>query len=202
MRSIEEYFSEFYKRLEEVEEAPKAMAYLRILGTELGYLKTNELSHIIQNINAYTEVFKSAPVNVRDKKHVILTIALKLKIFVYNHILLSLQLIKKLTSSLDNEVFVHYMFLDKAFTLPTSAGFPLKFSLSGVLAPGAKGGLTIDRQMVNHLTSVAFYHLTIMLEFVHGFLSFPATAVIHAIRGGGVYYPNGRLYPRVCGNCN
>lgn len=66
MRSIEEYFSEFYKRLEEVEEAPKAMAYLRILGTELGYLKTNELSHIIQNINAYTEAFKSAPVNVRD----------------------------------------------------------------------------------------------------------------------------------------
>lgn len=62
----------------------------------------------------------------------------------------------KLISSLDNEVFVHYMFLDKAFILPTSAGFPLKFSLSGVLAPGAKGGMTIDRMMVILLTSVNF----------------------------------------------
>jgi len=62
----------------------------------------------------------------------------------------------KLISSLENEVFVHYMFLDKAFTLPTSAGFPLKFSLSGVLAPGVKGGMTIDRMMVIFLTSVHF----------------------------------------------
>lgn len=67
MRSIEEYFSEFYKRLEEIEETPNAMAYLRILGTELGYLKTNELTHIIQNINAYTEMFKSVPMNVSVK---------------------------------------------------------------------------------------------------------------------------------------
>lgn len=55
---------------------------------------------------------------------------------------------KKLTSGIDNEVFAHYMFLDKAFTLPTAAGFPLKFSLSGVFAPGAAGGVTFDRRMV------------------------------------------------------
>lgn len=65
MRNIEEYFSEFYKRLEEIEEAPKAIAYLRLMGTELGYLKTSELRHIINNINVYTETFKSVPMNVR-----------------------------------------------------------------------------------------------------------------------------------------
>ncbi len=67
-----------------------------------------------------------------------------------------LQFMGKLISSLENELFVHYMFLDKAFTLPTCAGFPLKLSLSGVLAPGAKGGLIIDRMMVILLTSVNF----------------------------------------------
>ncbi|XP_057200382.1 apolipoprotein B-100 [Triplophysa rosa] len=145
MRSIEDYFSEFYKRLEEIEEAPNAMAYLRILGTELGYIKTNELTHIIQNINAYTDMFKSVPLNS----------------------------IKKLTSSLDNEVFVHYMFLDKAFTLPTSAGFPLKFSLSGVLASGAKGGLTIDRQMqqLSFMPSVGVEFITQMGVYIPEFVA-------------------------------
>lgn len=71
-------------------------------------------------------------------------------------ILLSLQFMGKLISGLENEFFVHYMFLDKAFTLPTSAGFPLKLSLSGVLAPGAKGGLTIDRNMVIFLQEEKF----------------------------------------------
>lgn len=40
------------------------------------------------------------------------------------------------------------MFLDEAFTLPTGSGFPLKFSLAGIFAPGATGHLKIDREMV------------------------------------------------------
>lgn len=113
-------------------------------------------------------------------------------------ILLLLQLMGKLISSLENEVFVHYMFLDKAFTLPTCAGFPLKFSLSGVLAPGAKGGMTIDRMMVILLTSV---HLVMsQLSSKLFMFLFTATAFIHAICGNGVCYPNGCLYPRICGS--
>lgn len=65
MRDIEEYFTEFKKSLEEIEDAPTAMAYLRFMGKELGYLKTNELSRFIQNINLYEETFKSVLMNVR-----------------------------------------------------------------------------------------------------------------------------------------
>lgn len=64
MRNMEEYFSEFKKRLEQIEDAPKGLAYLRFMGTELGYLKTNELNLIIQYIKLYTETFKSMSVNV------------------------------------------------------------------------------------------------------------------------------------------
>lgn len=46
-----------------------------------------------------------------------------------------------LTSSTENDVFAHYIFMEKAFSLATAAGLPLQCSLSGVLAPGAKGGL-------------------------------------------------------------
>ncbi|XP_052000861.1 apolipoprotein B-100 [Xyrauchen texanus] len=144
MRNIKEYLSDFNKHLEQIEDAPKAMAYLRFLGTELGYIKTNELKLIIEYINLYTETFKS----------------------------MSLNFLKKLTSSMENELFVHYMFLDKAFTLPTSAGFPLKFSLSGVLAPGAKGGLTIDRQMqqLSFMPSVGVEFVTQMGVYIPEFV--------------------------------
>lgn len=64
MRSVEEYLSEFKKRLEQTEDAPKGLAYLRFMGTELGYLKTNELNLIIHYIKLYTEKFKSVTVNV------------------------------------------------------------------------------------------------------------------------------------------
>ncbi|XP_056122383.1 apolipoprotein B-100 [Rhinichthys klamathensis goyatoka] len=144
MRNMEEYLSEFKKRLEQIEDAPKGLAYLRFMGTELGYLKTNELNLIIQHIKLYTETFKSMSVN----------------------------LMGKLISSLENEVFVHYMFLDKAFTLPTSAGFPLKFSLSGVLAPGAKGGMTIDRMMqqLSFMPSVGMEFVTQMGVYIPEFV--------------------------------
>lgn len=51
-------------------------------------------------------------------------------------------------STTDNEVYGHYMFLDEAFTLPTGSGLPLKFSLAGIFAPGATGGLKFNRGMV------------------------------------------------------
>uniref|UniRef100_A0A3Q2R232 Apolipoprotein B n=1 Tax=Fundulus heteroclitus TaxID=8078 RepID=A0A3Q2R232_FUNHE len=68
--------------------APEATAVLRLLGDEVGYMKTS-----------------------------------------------------KLTSSTENELFFHYIFMETSFSLPTAAGFPLKLSLSGVLAAGARGGL-------------------------------------------------------------
>ncbi|XP_076833977.1 apolipoprotein B-100 [Brachyhypopomus gauderio] len=123
MKQVKDNFdkiSQGLKYLEESKDAPQAMAYFRIMGTELGYIKTNELNAIIENIITYSELFmKTIP----------------------------LEFMKRLSSGIDNELFAHYVFLDKAFTLPTGAGMPLKFSLAGVFAPGATGGLTYDRSM-------------------------------------------------------
>ncbi|TRY59658.1 hypothetical protein DNTS_027400 [Danionella cerebrum] len=144
LRSMEEYISEFKNQLERMEDTPKGLAYLRFMGTELGYLKTSELKLMLQYIKIYTDTFKSASVKIMGQ----------------------------LMSNLENEFFVHFMFLDKAFTLPTSAGFPLKLSLSGVLAPGAKGGMTIERMMqqLSFMPSVGVDFVTQMGVYIPEFV--------------------------------
>uniref|UniRef100_A0A672YEF9 Apolipoprotein Ba n=1 Tax=Sphaeramia orbicularis TaxID=375764 RepID=A0A672YEF9_9TELE len=69
-----------------------------------------------------------------------------------------------LTSSTDNEVFGHYIFMENSFCLPTASGFPLKFSLAGVFAPGAKGGLTYTPRMgqLSFMPSVGLEFITQM----------------------------------------
>ncbi|XP_077096389.1 apolipoprotein B-100-like [Siphateles boraxobius] len=52
--------------------------------------------------------------------------------------------LKRLLSSVDNELFLHYIFMDNEFYLPTGAGFPLRVALSGTFTPGVKGGLTFN----------------------------------------------------------
>ncbi|KAK3537618.1 hypothetical protein QTP70_017011 [Hemibagrus guttatus] len=113
-------FREGLKSLKENKDAPKAMAYLQFMGRELGYMKTSELSGILENMMKYTNIFFSDILS---------------------------QVLQKLLSATDNEVYAHYMFLDEAFTLPTGSGFPLKFSLAGIFAPGANGGLKLKRGM-------------------------------------------------------
>ncbi|XP_052442426.1 apolipoprotein B-100 isoform X2 [Carassius gibelio] len=51
---------------------------------------------------------------------------------------------KRLLSSVDNELFLHYIFMDNEFYLPTGAGFPLRVALSGTFTPGIKGGLSFS----------------------------------------------------------
>lgn len=54
-----ENFRQGLKSLKENKDAPKAMAYLQFMGTELGYMKTSELTGILENIMAYTNIFFS-----------------------------------------------------------------------------------------------------------------------------------------------
>ncbi|XP_056337101.1 apolipoprotein B-100 [Danio aesculapii] len=54
---------------------------------------------------------------------------------------------KRLFSSVDNELFLHYIFMDNEFYLPTGAGFPLRVALSGTFTPGIKGGLSFNPGM-------------------------------------------------------
>ncbi|XP_054909551.1 apolipoprotein B-100 [Poeciliopsis prolifica] len=95
--------------------APEATAFLRLLGDEIGYMKTSEMRKMFETLFMYYHVF------IR---------------------VLPAQAFSKLTSSTENEMFLHYIFTETCFSLPTASGFPLKFSLSGVFAAGARGGLT------------------------------------------------------------
>ncbi|KAK2825862.1 hypothetical protein Q5P01_020076 [Channa striata] len=93
---------------------PEVTAYVHLLGSEIGYMKTSDMRKMAETLSIYYDTIRMLP----------------MKVF------------RGLVSSTENEVFAHYIFMENAFSLPTASGFPLKFSLSGVFAPGAKGGLT------------------------------------------------------------
>uniref|UniRef100_UPI0037E9B8DE apolipoprotein B-100 n=1 Tax=Semicossyphus pulcher TaxID=241346 RepID=UPI0037E9B8DE len=114
---------------------PEAVAYLRLLGNEIGYMKPSDMRKMAETLSMYYHVFSALPLTV----------------------------FSALTSSTENEVFAHYIFTENAFSLPTAAGFPLKFSLAGVFAPGAKGGLTHSR--ANGMTELSFMP-SVGLEFI------------------------------------
>uniref|UniRef100_A0A8D3E8C5 Vitellogenin domain-containing protein n=1 Tax=Scophthalmus maximus TaxID=52904 RepID=A0A8D3E8C5_SCOMX len=100
-------------------QAPEAIAYLRLLGNEIGYLKPSEISG---TLSMYYQVFT---------------------------VLLPTKFLLSLVSSTNNKVFAHYIFMENAFSLPTASGFPLKFSLAGVFTPGARGGLSFPKGMTD-----------------------------------------------------
>uniref|UniRef100_A0A3Q3KG36 Vitellogenin domain-containing protein n=1 Tax=Monopterus albus TaxID=43700 RepID=A0A3Q3KG36_MONAL len=120
VKEITNNFNKLVKALQS-QESPEAMAYLRIMGDELGYIKGNELKSIADNAMKYAEILmKMIPTKV---------------------------LFSKLISSTDNEIFAHYIFMDNRFIMPTASGLPLKFALSGTFTAGAKGGLHISPNM-------------------------------------------------------
>uniref|UniRef100_A0AAV2JEF2 Vitellinogen open beta-sheet domain-containing protein n=1 Tax=Knipowitschia caucasica TaxID=637954 RepID=A0AAV2JEF2_KNICA len=129
----------FQKLMEDLRssEAPEAVAYFELLGTEMGYMKSNQIRDALETLSMYHHVlFKMLPTSA----------------------------LFKLTSGLDNEVFAHYIFMETGFALPTLAGMPLKFSLTGVVAPGAKGGLTNSPYMgsLSFMPSVGVEFITNM----------------------------------------
>ncbi|XP_035473231.2 apolipoprotein Bb, tandem duplicate 1 [Scophthalmus maximus] len=101
-------------------QSPEAMVYLRLLGNELGYMKTNEMEEM-----AYSAA---------------MMIDSMLKMFPSD-------LMKALMTKADNTIFAHYIFMDNEFFLPTLTGVPLRIALSGTFTPGIKGGLKMARDM-------------------------------------------------------
>lgn len=59
-----------------------------------------------------------------------------------------------LMSSTKNEIFVHYIFMDNKFVLPTASGLPLTFALSGTFTPGAKGGFNFSPKEVHSYSGI------------------------------------------------
>lgn len=56
MREIVRNFNKLVKDLQ-TQESPEAMAYLRIMGAELGYIKGSELKFIADNALMYADIF-------------------------------------------------------------------------------------------------------------------------------------------------
>ncbi|KAM3931862.1 apolipoprotein B-100 [Leptodactylus fuscus] len=94
-------------------DAPEAKAYLEILGKELGYLKLSDIKTLG---NVMLKSFQSA----QD---------------------LPAKIAQIFSGGLDNDLFIHYIFMDNQFSLPTGSGLQLQVSLSGIIAPGTKAGM-------------------------------------------------------------
>ncbi len=56
VREVVRNFNKLIKDLQN-QDAPEAMAYLRIMGAEMGYIKANELKFIADNAMMYADIF-------------------------------------------------------------------------------------------------------------------------------------------------
>ncbi|XP_041660813.1 apolipoprotein B-100-like [Cheilinus undulatus] len=119
MREVTRNFNKLVKDLQS-QDTPEAMAYLRIMGAEMGFIKGSELKFIADNAMMYADIFMR---------------------------IIPTKVMAKLISSTENEIFAHYIFMDNKFMIPTACGLPLTFALSGTFTPGAKGGLRMAPNM-------------------------------------------------------
>ncbi|XP_071999744.1 apolipoprotein B-100 [Engystomops pustulosus] len=100
--------------------APEAKAYLQILGKELGYLKMSDFKTLG---NVLLRSFQSAQ-NLPAK------------------------VAQLFSGGVDSDLFVHYIFMDNQFTLPTGSGLQLQIGLSGIIAPGTRAGMKFGNRNV------------------------------------------------------
>ncbi|NWU63349.1 APOB protein, partial [Pterocles burchelli] len=99
-------------------EAPEGRAYLRILGEELGYMKLNDFKLLGSMILKSIKTLQTIPEMIAQT----------------------------ISKGVDRDLFVHYMFMDNEFELPTGAGLQLKFGLSGIVTPGAKVAVKLHQK--------------------------------------------------------
>uniref|UniRef100_A0A672GNZ2 Vitellogenin domain-containing protein n=1 Tax=Salarias fasciatus TaxID=181472 RepID=A0A672GNZ2_SALFA len=119
MRDIGRNLNKLVRDLKDAQ-SPEAMVYMRLLGNELGYLRTNEMEEMAYSLVMMIDsMFKMFPTDI----------------------------MKALMTKADNTIFAHYIFMDNEFFLPTMTGVPLRVALSGTFTPGLKGGLQMARDM-------------------------------------------------------
>ncbi|NWS70238.1 APOB protein, partial [Crotophaga sulcirostris] len=117
MKGIMLNFEKLVKELGN-KEAPEGRAYLRILGEELGYLKLNDFKFMGSMILKSIKTLQTVPEMIAQA----------------------------ISKGVDKDLFVHYIFMDNEFELPTGAGLQLKFALSGIATPGAKVAFKLNQK--------------------------------------------------------
>ncbi|XP_063298188.1 apolipoprotein B-100 [Pelobates fuscus] len=127
----------FEKLVNEIKssEMPEAKAYLEILGKELGYLKLGDFK-ILGNM-----LLKSIHASQE----------------------LPGQILRAMSKGAETDLFLHYIFMDNEFDLPTGSGLQLKVSLAGIIAPGAKAGMKFGTKNVKAELS---FNPAVAVEFV------------------------------------
>ncbi|KAL2082440.1 hypothetical protein ACEWY4_022258 [Coilia grayii] len=137
IKDLRESFHQLLRNLK-AQGAPEAMVYLRMLGMELGYLKTEDLERMVlpclHTVALMIDNLQRSPTDF----------------------------IQELLPNGDNELFAHYIFMDNEFYLPTGPGVPLRVALSGTFTPGVKGGvhLAADMSEVSFMPSVGIEFVT------------------------------------------
>ncbi|KAB0402813.1 hypothetical protein E2I00_014757 [Balaenoptera physalus] len=114
---------------------PEARAYLHILGEELGFVKLQDLQLLGRLLLNGVRTLQGVP-----------------------------QMIKELVrKGSKGDLFLHYIFMDNAFEVPTGLGLQLQVSSSGVIAPGVKAGVKLE---VAHIQAELVTKPSVSVEFV------------------------------------
>ncbi|XP_029794426.1 apolipoprotein B-100 [Suricata suricatta] len=116
-------------------EFPEARAYLRILGEELGFVRLRDLQLLGKLLLNGARTLQGIPQMIREA-------------------------IKKGSES---DLFLHYIFMDNAFELPTGLGLPLQISFSGVITPGIRAGMKLD---IANMKTELLAKPSVSMEFV------------------------------------
>ncbi|KAI4547310.1 hypothetical protein MG293_003865 [Ovis ammon polii] len=95
---------------------PEARAYLRILGEELGFVRLHDLQLLGKLLLKGVHTLQGIPQMIKE-------------------------LVRKGSAS---DLFLHYIFMDNAFELPTGLGLQLQVSSSGIITPGLKAGVKLE----------------------------------------------------------
>ncbi|NXY41420.1 APOB protein, partial [Ceuthmochares aereus] len=117
MKGIMLNFEKLLKELRN-KEAPEGRAYLRILGEELGYMKLSDFKLLGSMILKSIKTLQTVPEMIAQA----------------------------ISKGVDRDLFVHYIFMENEFELPTGAGLQLKFALSGIATPGAKVAVKLNQK--------------------------------------------------------
>ncbi|CAM9622684.1 unnamed protein product [Lampetra fluviatilis] len=88
----------------------EASAFLRVMGTELGYVRHSDIKMLIGFATMAGRGLQALPK----------------------------QILSALAGGVEADLFVHYVFMDNDVTVPTGAGLPLRLASTGSLVAGAK----------------------------------------------------------------
>ncbi|XP_070588903.1 apolipoprotein B-100 [Erythrolamprus reginae] len=121
MKGIMLNFEKVLKEISSKQQTPDVKAYFRLFQEELGYLKLSDINLLGNVILKSFKTLQSIPQKI----------------------------VQAISQGAENDLMVHYIFMDNEFQLPTSAGLQLQVALSGVATPGAKVGMKISQRNIH-----------------------------------------------------